>query len=188
MSCDDVSNIVQAKQQLIKEMKKNAKRFVFYSIIVYGGMSLGAILFFYVEKCWFLVPTPSKYSKRCQEVCEDILKLNQTFSENTELLEAVENITKKCLGKNCIEEEGNSKTNCNVDSAVDFFEWFELTYSIVYTIGKHNLAYSGCSLKGKRSTTVHKFPVSSYHGVGKWYLMSLYFVYISCTIKGKDQG
>ena len=139
MSCEDVSDIAQAKYQLNKEMKKNLKRFVFYSIVVYGGISFGAILFFYVEKCWFLVPTLTKYSKGCKELCEDILRLNETYSGNNEVLEAVENITKKCLGKNYIEEEGNSQANCSIDNLLDFFEWFEFTYSIAYTIGEGNL-------------------------------------------------
>ncbi|XP_066911149.1 potassium channel subfamily K member 4-like [Clytia hemisphaerica] len=139
MSNEDVSNIPQARQQLTKEIKKNLKRFLFYSVIVYVLMSLGAIMFFYVEKCYFLVKTPAQYSKKCLELCGDILRLNETYSGNTEVIKAVENITKKCLTKHCVEVKEISQTQCSIENELDFLVWFELTYSIVYTIGYGNI-------------------------------------------------
>ena len=127
--------INEARKEFTKEIKTNFKRFFFYSFIAMCGMFLGGLMFFYVEKCYFLVKTPIRYSKDCLKMCDHMLKINESSATPIEVKEAIQNITVQCLGKeNCIDKTA-TETDCKLNF-LDVYLWTELAFSIIFTVGK----------------------------------------------------
>ena len=135
---DEVDDIAKAKSEFAKEIKCNVKRFLAASFLVMSCMVFGALMFFYVEECYFKVPEPPQYGKRCLELCEKIMKINHTNLNLTviETDDQLRNITKHCVDKdNCIEVQSNSATNCELDN-LHFQKWNMFVFTIISTIGR----------------------------------------------------
>ncbi|XP_066911098.1 potassium channel subfamily K member 9-like [Clytia hemisphaerica] len=91
-------------------------------------------MFFYVEECYFKVAEPPQYGKRCLELCGQIIKLNQT-SFNTTEVDGIKEIIQQCKDKeNCIEVHSNSTANCQLNELL-FQKWTQFTFSILFTVG-----------------------------------------------------
>ena len=135
----EIENIKQAKSDFTKEIKCNCKRFLLASFVTVISNILGAIMFFYVEECYFKVSEPPQYGKRCLELCEQIMKINQTNLNLTEPEtdgDELRNITKRCMDmENCIEVQGNSSPNCHLGD-LHFRKWSQFAFSIIFTVGK----------------------------------------------------
>ena len=137
----EVHDIGKAKSEFAKEIKCNGKRFLIFWFLTMSSTMLGSLMFFYVEECYFKVQEPPQYGKRCLELCEQIMKINHTNLNltGTETEDQLRNITRQCMDKeNCIEVEGNSATNCEIDY-FHFQKWNQFVFTIIYTIGIEKL-------------------------------------------------
>lgn len=136
-----LENVDRSKEQFKQEIKKNYLRFNIYVLLNLTLMVLGAIMFFYVEECYFFVPEGSPESnKQCLEICEDLIMFNKTYSENidhNQTSKALKNITDTCI-KKCTPEILPAEKRCTLDT-IGILRWVEYTQSIQFTIGTlHN--------------------------------------------------
>ena len=149
-----ITDIEESKIQFVKDIKKNVTRFFIYMMISLASIVVGAVMFFYVEECYFKVPVPPEYSQRCQELCDGLVKLNTTFSMNlaltTDFIAGFNNLTDLCASKNCIEKGGVENKKCEMTDVKDFFHWFELPYSIAYTLGELKFGLQQLSRQNER--------------------------------------
>uniref|UniRef100_A0A7M5U2V6 Potassium channel domain-containing protein n=2 Tax=Clytia hemisphaerica TaxID=252671 RepID=A0A7M5U2V6_9CNID len=111
-----------------------------YMLVSLTSIGLGALMFFYVEECYFKVQETPEYSRRCQELCVGLMKLNETLYKNLvhtpDLINGFNNLTDLCSSKNCIEKGGSVQNEkCEITDVKDYFYWFELPWSIAYTVG-----------------------------------------------------
>ena len=138
-----VENIPEAKAELVKEIILNFKRYIAYMFTSVSSIVLAAVMFFYVEECYFMVEIPPQYSQNCQDLCSGIEKLNQTITmgkndhQSENITHNVRNLMEICASTSCIEVPGKDQTTCEITdtSHFEFSTYFELAFSIVYTIG-----------------------------------------------------
>ena len=156
-----IENIAQKKQELKVDLKKNLKSWFFYMTLMVCSIILGSVMFFYVEECYFLVQPVKVVSQRCQEVCEDVVLLNnsiihdwtlnnqseeinpitqfpgnKSLNVNSSMHQIIGRLLKNCLEKNCFENYENKPKNCDYNFQ-SFSKWMYYSWVVVHTIGKH---------------------------------------------------
>ena len=127
-----VDKIPEAKTALTKEIVLNFKRYIAYSLSSLGGVMLGAVMFFYIEECYYMVKIPPQYSQNCKDLCNGIEELNQTIS-----MRKSNHLMNICNSTQCIEVPGKDLTTCKISVISHFLQYFELAFSIVFTIGQY---------------------------------------------------
>ena len=73
-----ISDIKQIKNQIKTELRTNGKKCFLYSILQQSYMMLGALMFFYVEECYFKEQPLNGNGDPCIQLCKGIQKLNQS--------------------------------------------------------------------------------------------------------------
>ncbi|XP_066911148.1 potassium channel subfamily K member 9-like [Clytia hemisphaerica] len=131
-----VENIAEAKIALEKEIFLNFKRYILYSFTSIISVLLSAVMFFYVEECYFMVKIPTQYSQNCQELCSGIEKLNGTVpNQSTNITQNVRDLMEICNRTGCIEVPGKQQTTCRISNLSHYLKFYELALSIIFTIG-----------------------------------------------------
>ena len=153
-----ISDIKQIKNQIKTELRTNGKKCFLYSILQQSYMMLGALMFFYVEECYFKEQPLNGNGDPCIQLCKGIQKLNQsgylinpmlmtntstttstpsttTRSMHNESLETIfQQMMDNCQNEQCQEIKQFEK-RCELDQA-GFVSWSVFTFTVIFTVGK----------------------------------------------------
>eukprot|EP00111_Clytia_hemisphaerica_P021106 TCONS_00062179-protein len=134
-----IEDINLARQRIAQDIVTSFKKFLLYGLILTIIVVSGAIVFFYTEQCWSNVPQEYSQESSTQKLCNDILKINETHSDDQNVIAAISNITVSCLKhknykqRQKLSDLGTRKT-CTLDS-IGFAYWMGYVFTIVFTIG-----------------------------------------------------
>lgn len=144
-----VKDIKQITKQIKTELRTNGKKCISYIILQQSYMMLGALMFFYVEECYFKVQSPENKHNPCIQLCSGIHKLNQsgylinsistnasTTTHNESLKTIFQKMMNNCQIGECKESNIQQfQKRCELDR-VGFVTWSVYTFTVIYTIGK----------------------------------------------------
>lgn len=148
-----IADIKQTKKKIKTELFINGKKCIFYTLIQQSYMMLGALMFFYIEECYFKVQTHNKPAP-CIQLCHGIQKLNQSgylvnpmsshfptttaTTINNESLETIfQEILNNCQNKQCQENQTQFQKRCKLDEA-GFVTWSVYSFTVIYTVGMYS--------------------------------------------------
>ena len=126
------------KDLLREDLSKFTRRFLVYMILTVTDMTLGSLLFFYIEHCYDrqspeYLPMEKTYINICKLFSSTNLfqQNNYTTSTVTQNDSQILGKIASLCGKRALFEE---KIECHLDKKA-FSKWFEYTASIGFTVG-----------------------------------------------------
>ena len=153
-----IQNISKAKQDFRKDICKNLKLMPKYVGTLWGSLVLSAILYFYIEECYFYVPVANPNSARCRELCRNMIidlftnettttsttatLKNESISTNKTLINNnFERLTSKCM-EQCQGDNNYSSIgpSCSFDATL-WVKWIAFCSTTAFTIGEKMLYY-----------------------------------------------
>ncbi|XP_066920667.1 potassium channel subfamily K member 9-like [Clytia hemisphaerica] len=135
-----IEDIKEVKKNIKDEIYNSLKKYCKYNLILWAVICLGSIIFFYIEECHYFTPNKDS-SDQCssQKLCNDILGMNSTHSNNSDIMKAISNLTAICSQQQKNNEVATpsfapASKNCYLDS-VYFAKWLSYMVTVVFTIG-----------------------------------------------------
>eukprot|EP00111_Clytia_hemisphaerica_P021105 TCONS_00062178-protein len=130
-----IENVTEAKCDFKKEIFHNVKRFLrqvgFLAILIFTSTTI----FFFVEECYFhVLQPPTSYTQMCNQLCQNTKIINETQSNNTEIVNLFGNVTKFCVQVKCNSTENVSQKNCKLGPK-NVFKWWAFVTTTIFTIG-----------------------------------------------------
>ncbi|XP_066923609.1 potassium channel subfamily K member 9-like [Clytia hemisphaerica] len=130
-----IEKVDKAKYHFKKEIANNVRRFLIQLIFLGILIFTSTTIFFFVEECYFHVPQPpTSYNQMCNQLCQNTKIINETQSNNTEIVNLFGNVTKFCVQAKCNLEEHVSQRNCKLGPK-NVFKWWGFVVTTIFTIG-----------------------------------------------------
>ena len=162
-----MKDIEEAKKKTKAELFISFKKFCIFNTLLWIIMSLGSIIFFYIEACYYFIPdenSSDQYSS--QELCNSILVINTMHSNNSEILKAISNVTAFCNQQKLKPHQAfrpTIKHRCDFDTTA-FAVWMSYMVTVVFTIGKNYVYLEPLTFK-LYLTAIHSVTTAPSHKI-----------------------